>query len=584
MKTIPFLATALILSICLVSCDNQQEVEVPEDNREELQLSTVIGTAELTEVETKAETAFTQKVFDLVVQDNRTSSKFITVTSVATTKDKTTDNKAVVTLAPQLYWDDLGGKSGNLNLAGVFPKDVSLSSGALTWAANTNQSTATNFNGSDLLLSHVASYEYKDKATAANLVFYHVMTKITLNLIGNLYSLEQMDEATVTINGVPVAGTVSLLPTDNKYTYNVASTEDVTPLKGSILNDDNEVAGYTFTALTYPFSGTKDQQIATITIAGNVYNVKLPEAKTFSAGANNVFNVAINKTEVSVTATVVGWDDQTEVDIESKLLFDIENIKITDDNKSEPSEAIITNGSLLHLWIKSDGESSAHTTTYVAKVEENKPVSWGLQGSNKHIYWDDLAKDSDGDYDINTIKAMLILGGATTSGDSIYVSDPTKKLGENIVTKFDLGNFTHPLTKFTVEVTTSDADSPDAIDLSKITSVVFPSGWYTFVINDDKTGVKETTTGLTGTKQADVYKYIAFACPSKTSSTLCTVNVKVDDSNSNAYTVNLKEENTFAASNHYQYTIKITKTNISFTGQVVDWITGENPTEIETGL
>lgn len=589
MKTGKLLISAFIFASCLASCDNKNEVEIPEELKEELQLSTEVGTAELTGVETKADpTGFYDKKFTLVVQDNRSSNKFALVsTNAETTTTTNGENKAKVTLSPDpLYWDDLGGKLGDLNLAGVYPRGVSLTSGELEWSAKSDQSGG--IEGSDLMLAHVASYKYQDKSiiTPANLIFYHALTKITLNLGGNFYSPAQLNTAQVTINNVYLGEKVSLTPTSGSYTYTKeASATSVTPMKEEIKPNET-VTGYSFTAIVYPFSAAGESQIATIVIEGNTYNVKLPatpESKSFNAGANNVFNVLINKTEVSVTASVVEWNDEDNTDITSKLLFNVKDIKITD-NETTPSEDIITNGSLLHLWIKSDGKD-AERTTYIATVSDGS-VSWRLYEENEHIYWDDLAKDATDGYQVNSIKAMLVLGGATTNGDAIYMSQ-NQTLGKNIIDQFDLGDFTHPLAKVTIEVETSTGD--DAIDLDDIQTVKFPSGWKVFNIQNNASGlgIVETGADLTGIDQdiEDKAVYVAFVCPTKSDvSTLCTVNVDVDGTNSNDYNVTLSPAQSLTAGKHYKYTVVITKTNISFTGQVVDWDDIVEVDEIETQL
>lgn len=604
MRTVKLLISAFIFVSCLIGCedDSRNEKELPQDNRDELLLSAEIGTADLTGVETKADPiieAFEDKKFDLIVRDHKTED--ILTTSLASTVDSVPiGNKVSVGLTPRLYWDDLGGTKADLDLIGIYPREV-YSAGAtmLEWSVKEDQSTVANHNeGSDLMLAYVDSYKYQ-KGTTANLLFNHVLTKITLNLGGDLLSDIQLAEAEVKINNVVTSGKVSLVPTSGTYTYdNSAAPGNVTPYKTKISDK-----AYSYAAIVYPFTKavtTEDEKvtIATITVKtekgdNNIYYVKLPtKEKEFKAGENNVYNVSINKTEVSVTASVVNWTDVVEDDvIPSKLSFEPGNISITG--------TTITDGSVLYVSITDeDTDPAKHTTTYVYDG-----TKWDLKSGVEAIYWDDLAQP----YTNNKVRALLILDGEgkdetekeanRTNGDKIFTS--TTSLKTTIETPFDMGDLSHPMAKFTITIQTPSKDATDRIELSEIQSVIFATGWNTFEINGTNTGITETTTPLTATvggeikenvKQddntfRDEVEYIGYIAPPESSqgtlNNICTV-VMV---NGNRYAVNLGKDKIteFTAGNHYKYKVNITKTEVSFTSQLVDWV-DDNGGNINTGL
>jgi len=606
MKALKLFISVAIFASCFTGCedDNRNEEEFPQDAREELLLSAEIGSAVLTGVETKADPlleAFENKEFELIVQDHNTKATL--TTSLASTVDSIpVGNKVSVGLIPRLYWDDLGGTSGDLDLVGVYPRNVNLSSGLLTWAAETDQSTETKHNSSDLLLAHEASYTYQGRRTPANLIFYHALTKITINLGGNLLSVEQLAAATVKINGVVVSGKVSLLPTSGityNYTENTTKT-DVDPFKTTLSTGNY---AYSYAAIVYPFTKaatTEDARvtIATITVPSsedgtgtdtNTYYVKLPkEEKKFNAGENNVYNVSINKTDVVVTATVVNWIDVGNVDLTSKLSFEVGTVTIDQD---AGKNITITEGSVLYVSITDDDEDdedfnpAKHSTAYVLQSDK---VTWKLKDEESPIYWDDLAKP----YESNKVTALLILDGDTEAnrkdGDKIFTSTTT--LGTGITTPFTLNPLTHPTAKFTIKVLTSGESAEDRINLEDIQSIAFATGWNTFAINSSISGIEETETSLTGIPQGitknveqsdgsfkDEAKYIAYIAPPESSqgtlNNICTVVVKTNKGITNRYAVNLGSGTVteFTAGNHYQYKVTITKTQITFTGTVVPW-------------
>ena len=518
--------------------------------------------------------------FKILVRDNNTTSPFAQL-SLNGVAQATTGEYNDLQVTPLLYWDEVKGKNADLKLIGISPRSAAPATGdAISWTL-TDQVTKTDLEALDLISAVKASYTYNDRAEAAKLDFNHTMTKITIILKGlnDGYSVADLNTAVVAYN---VAGSAILNITNGTYSGHGAK-KDVAPMKADIIenvNGNNETTGYSFTILAFPFSA--DDKVATITIDGNVYNVNIPKisgnSAKLEAGVHNTYNVQIRKSGVDIKAGVADWNAQTGVDTESRLVelgtFQIDGT----------AESVITPGSKITMKI-TDSNPSDKTAVF-----EYKEVG----GTNKWVattpvYWDDIKQP------ITKIDALLYLGTTTLDdGDRYFSGSATGSW--NIQSEIDLGTslnpfFTHPLSKITVIVKTTDDDTKVNI-VNGIQSIVIP-GCGTFKVGTDGVAIVQDGTAdvpfnvATGSYDNTKKEYTCkpLFITGQSLSTLCKVTIKENASYSynNVYEVKLDPAQTLSPGKHYTYTIRIQKTGVAVTGTLEDWEpvdNGEIPTEL----
>lgn len=548
MKTIKII-TCFALSLFLLNCSNNKEIDGPEMLGEEVKLCAETHNIEIETSQTRAPIikAFDNKSFQLIVRDASSGSYFTEKNSIASSQTAAGgEDESPVIIDPKLYWDDLGGVNAKLELFGVYPKkkltdDYGYSGDNINW------SVTTDINTSDLMLAYKDEYAYS-KTVAANLLFEHVLTKVSINLLkGDGFDGDNLDNAIVTFN-VPTTGTCNI------------KTKAATGTNKTTLEPTKSDGSYTI--LTFPFkveTPGNSYELAVITIGDNTYKVSVKDLD-LQKGIHNIFNVTINKSEVTLTATLKDWDEKAST--ASAKLVTIGEFTITD-----ATDAKVTDGTTIAISI-TDKNSEVHERTFTYNDKSWTP--------DTPLYWDDMA------YPFTSVDALMILGGDTnkTNGDYIFTASASNvALGEAI----DLGEFKHPLVKLTITVTTATgSEVTNNVNLGGITKVEINNS---FLFEVSGATIAEGSTALEAVADGDSstdYTYVTFMMPKKLTK-LCDITIDEDSKNTNVYPVTLKTETSFEAGNHYKYTVEITKTKVEFTGSLVDWTIVEND-DIETGL
>jgi len=460
----------------------------------------------------------------------------------------------------KLYWDDLGGINANLKLIGIYPyKDLQDN---YKYSGNNIEWTVTkDINASDLLLANPNPYLY-DKINAANLLFEHVLTKVSINLFeGKGFDIDEDEDKKLDLSKAIVTFTV---PTEGNCDVTTGVAIGTNKTTGKLIPDK---VGDSFTILTFPFSVGSEEtyKLAVITIGGNTYNVNV-KGLDLQKGVHNIFNVTIDKSDVTFTASIIDWDKTPEPIDESAKLVEVGDFTI-DDDKVE-----VNAGTIINLAI-TDKNSIVHKRTFTYNG-----TGWELLNEQKPLYWDDMA------YPFTSVEALMILGGNINKdiGDNIFsASIKDVPLGEAI----DLGEFKHPLVKLTITVTTTIPSEivTNNVNLAGITEVKINQS--TLFEVDGATIYEDNSTSLTAVNDGKgTYTYVAFMMPKKLTK-LCDITIDEDEDskNINKYPVTFETETPFEAGKHYEYTVTITKTNVELTGSLVDWIPGGGG-DIGTGL
>lgn len=286
---------------------------------------------------------------DLDFKGDQTSKYCVTM---GTTGDKVADkeeNEVGFDITNLRYWDDIHARSSRLSvwaLAVPNKQSTSLWSSTSGWSTSasatikdwmiTTTQTATSIESEDLCFSNnKADYSpsgsderMKFNISSPNafdkgkLIFYHALTKITINLVEgagfNNSSTEDFNiDNGVTLNGFNLKGT-----------FNVANgefTSQTGPTATTMACGAKTDTGYTLQALVMPGRdlSTTLADAVTFSIDKNKYTVSnetllkaLKENSavantwtTMEAGKNYVFTFTIKMTDIKVTATVAEWDD-----------------------------------------------------------------------------------------------------------------------------------------------------------------------------------------------------------------------------------------------------------------------------------
>jgi hypothetical protein len=71
-----------------------------------------------------------------------------------------------------------------------------------------------------------------------------------------------------------------------------------------------------YEAFVMPQNITGNSVMVTVKLNDAEFQVKLPADKLFAAGAHNMLNLTLNKTGVELTASIVDWNKEPDIDVE----------------------------------------------------------------------------------------------------------------------------------------------------------------------------------------------------------------------------------------------------------------------------
>jgi hypothetical protein len=368
-------------------------------------------------------------------------------------------------------------------------------------------------------------------------------------------------------------------------------------------SESNEKKNYVKQALVYPGTplGTDSTDvIAVLSANGNNYNIKAAEiqaamndkgqtAHTTVANYNYVINVTVNKTDVSLTASVTNWDN-ISADGKAEISFNANITSSTTDNTNITS---LTDDDKFTLLRSTDGENfvDATTCTYKSGTITCSPVRYWENGNS--YYFRALADYTSGKLVAETSKALTqtkdLLWG-TTADHTGKEADDTKSH------HYDEGDpinprtgevplvFKHVMSNVVIKLKTASKDTdPDYVDLTGATvKLVKLSTSGSIEIAKGKVSASTTLTDKAFEKTIDTdYKVAELMVPQTlTSDAKMIITVADGITNGTTYSLKLSDcklENSSTAisewesGKQYTYTITILKEAVQFCVNVEKW-------------
>jgi len=227
------------------------------------------------------------------------------------------DNGTLSPVGTPWYRDDF--KTGDL-ITAVYPATASsLAAGENTFNWTVKSSGVTNAHADDIMVAAPVADRNLGEIQAEGDVafeFKHVLSKVSINLIaGEGFTSDEIMLAGVEMNNYQVSGIVDVI--NGAATPNGAATDAFTPSK---LDKVYSVTGKTvvssYEAFVMPQNITGNSVMVTVRLNDAEFQVKLPADKLFAAGAHNMLNLTLNKTGVELTASIVDWNKEPDIDVE----------------------------------------------------------------------------------------------------------------------------------------------------------------------------------------------------------------------------------------------------------------------------
>lgn len=227
------------------------------------------------------------------------------------------DNGTLSPVGTPWYRDDF--KTGDL-IAAVYPATASaLAAGENTFNWTVKSSGTTNAHADDIMVAAPVADRNLGEIQAEGDVafeFKHVLSKVSINLIaGEGFTSDEIMLAEVEMNNFQLSGIVDVI--NGTATPDGAATAAFTPSK---LDKVYSVTGKTvvssYEAFVMPQNITGNSVMVTVKLNDAKFQVKLPADKLFAAGAHNMLNLTLNKTGVELTASIVDWNKESDIDVE----------------------------------------------------------------------------------------------------------------------------------------------------------------------------------------------------------------------------------------------------------------------------
>lgn len=227
------------------------------------------------------------------------------------------DNGTLSPVGTPWYRDDF--KTGDL-IAAVYPATASaLAAGENTFNWTVKSSGTTNAHADDIMVAAPVADRNLGEIQAEGDVafeFKHVLSKVSINLIaGEGFTSDEIMLAEVEMNNFQLSGIVDVI--NGTATPDGAATAAFTPSK---LDKVYSVTGKTvvssYEAFVMPQNITGNSVMVTVKLNDAEFQVKLPADKLFAAGAHNMLNLTLNKTGVELTASIVDWNKEPDIDVE----------------------------------------------------------------------------------------------------------------------------------------------------------------------------------------------------------------------------------------------------------------------------
>lgn len=624
-----------IVSLAALAACNSEELTPSDAVGEEIRLSagTVSGNSTVATRGDISYKAFADNTaIALQVSGTWTGHSSENVT-LPTTATPSASNNSNLSLSPALYWDDYGsadpanaetGRKEGLTIYGVAADGETTAPAVTDWTKlvwDLGADQTSGISAKDLLISNNVkgdkTYRFESRADGKQLKFHHVLSKITVNLKADEGFTDNKfaSDPVVMLTSNEANNTANTEWAYTSGTFNVTTGEidksSLTRNAVTMYQAATAATGYTVTkeALVMPGSTFNNDAatIMSINADGNIYYVTAEKIRTAinatdhangtayptEAGKNYIFKVIVNKTGVTVTATVKDWDT---VDSEQETPAISFTADVTS-NSNTTAGSSLSSGDTFTLW-----KTSAFTETALAAAETTTVTYDGSKYTyDPTLYWQS-AKDNSYFRALATMTTTTTATettkkiAATTSYDANQDTDVlwgttaehtgTYTSGSNVYKESAIINprtgavpliFKHAMSNVVVVLSTSDDASK--VDYSNATITI--SNLYTngtINIADGEVKVPDGSTTSTVTVSGEtimvpqdidsnaklVINLNDNADPEKSTTYSLQLNTCKADANSPAIT-------TWAGGSKYTYNITLKKQEISFRVLVLDW-------------
>lgn len=413
------------------------------------------------------------------------------------------------------YWDEITHDPINLRATMIIPDDVAAK------AASMNQIP-------DILIANPMSVE---RNHGADFIFNHAGSRVTVELQSNIFTADELNNATITLPSYFIGGK------EEKGVF-VAGTA-----RGNVTVDRTDLADSH--AIIQPQSVSPDAALVTVRIGTKDYTARTTsDGFLYEAGVAYKLVVAVNESDVSVSATVVDWVTRNEDPFEI--------LEVTSSGTTTGIEV----GTLMTVYKKGDDSSYSPWVTY------------GYAGNNRWtpdtpVYWKDVPGRS-ADLRASVLGASKL--NSTQVDDWLIADDLHADATSG-------ANFTlrHATSKVTV-ILLSDVFSAAELNTATITLPQYTSGGTeengSFVPGNALIDVLLTKTETQGSN--GVYYQTGLIQP------------QTRTANSNIFKISMAGGDfwakaptdgfTYAAGVNYGIVIHINEDGIHVSAQVIDWV------------
>ncbi len=298
----PYLALAASAALILAGCSKAESAI--QDGRPELRLTSTIEMTRAGSANTQATRIVSGEKVTVWVSDSGVASADEASLYAV---ELTAQSDGTLTGDEKMYYPqtgngvDISALHGDFTFTGGTIPSVKPEEVAFTVSGDQSRSGGAGYIGSDLLY---AGRSAKRSSSAVNLEFYHLLSKLELN-IGR--SAEVTDAvASVTLDDVALAGTfkpgevTDITSRDSRAAGISAGTATGGAIAlGTSLSDANE-------AIVIPQDLAGKTLTFTLTSGGKLVYT-FPESTTFESGRKYVYNVTLKLTELSVTSRIADW-------------------------------------------------------------------------------------------------------------------------------------------------------------------------------------------------------------------------------------------------------------------------------------
>jgi hypothetical protein len=603
-----------------LSACNSEELNTSDTADGEIRLSaatiegsTAVTTRTITPGSPKALTEGTAIALQVSGTWTGKSNPDIVKTPKATAADATIAGKSDLTLSPALYWDDFGtadpnnkdtGRANGLTIYGAAMDGVTTapevtSWTSLTWDLGANQTGG--ISAKDLLLSNNVSgtNSYKFSDSSKQLEFKHVLSKITVNILaGDGFDGKFTNAPEVVLTSNEANSTTNTEWAYTKGIFNVTTGElslEETDLN-TVTMAQAGTNGNTVTkeALVMPGSTFANDKaiILCINVDDNIYYITAKQIRTSisathetdgayetEAGKNYIFNVTVNKTGVTVTATVKEWEPVNSKEETPEISFS------ADVKSSDASAGTFSDGESFSLWMTTDLNNLGAAKTITSdgkKFVNTDPVFWP-NGSDSQ-YFRALADYTTGKLAATTSYALSqgkdLLWGTTADHTGTEIDESkTHHYDEGVAINPRTGVvplvFKHAMSYVAITLTTGDDKDPSHVDLTNA-KVTFSN-----LVNDGTINIATGKITLGDVKAENDVKLSTefsnlFMIP-QTIGNNARLTITLDDGTTYSLQLNTCKDGSdtiigaWDSGSKYTYTISLAKEAVKFRVLVQDW-------------